>query len=329
MPKVFCLDSNYNETVEFLDRLRLSIHQGLVSAKTMHTPRPRRLESWFDFASIESITPSAALIMAAEFDRGRVLSGKRLFAINVHGWKPDVRSMLHQLGLLSVLEIDTRAGIYESKDGQIVILPMRSGQKVLGTEAANLKSELAQLILHAFASQSQKDGWQSRASFVYQILMEAMDNVINHAYPQNFEYKYKTAGRWWMTAAVDRPRGAFTVAIFDQGVSIPVTLPGWSNYTRVQKLISRLLRQNHDIHSTAHDGRAIQAAVKVAASSTRQQHRGRGLALMSQFIDECNGGRLRIVSRCGEYIYEKGGNTRVKVHDQSIGGTLVEWHVEL
>lgn len=334
MPRNFCLDSNYAEVATFLGTLRTSLLSNLPAKAGRTGRRPRRPSRWFDIASVDRITPAAALVLAAEFDRSRRLARGKLNAINIGSWQPAVRSVLEQLGLLSLLEIDGALPLLEEPNGDLIVLPMRSGSKVLGNEVGELNAELAEVVIEATRvtaarEQFSDEDWANYATRLYQILLEAMGNVIEHAYPGNHQYKFRHVSSWWMTAAFDRRHGRLTVAIYDQGVSIPVSLPKWREYSQVARLLRILLRGGHDTENVKQDARAVGVAMRYAVSRTGQSHRGKGLTLMANFIDACRGGRLRVVSRCGEYVQEKGRRPIIRSHDVSIGGTLVEWEIVL
>ena len=60
---------------------------------------------------------------------------------------------------------------------------------------------------------------------IYTGLIEAMDNCATHAYPEDHEFRYPTEqGRWWMSGSVANDR-ELEVIFFDQGATIPGTLP--------------------------------------------------------------------------------------------------------
>lgn len=348
LPKIFCLDDNYSEVATFMERFRASAHDNLKKWISRGRPKHhmRRVNAWFDLATIERITPSAALIFTAEYDRIRRLTGRKMFAINVEKWHPEVASVFQQLGLFELLEIDSvvKSEIENNLDENLFVLPIRSGDRVLGAEASQLNNELADVAIEVARSsvvlevgncqpsssvENDNEAWLERAAGIYGILVEAMDNVIAHAYPSDVDYKYPIFRRWWMTAAIDRSDCKLTVAIFDQGVSIPVSLPHWRGYGRVKRVLRRVLGMEHDPADRSHDGEAIRLAARVAVSSTDLEHRGKGLAVMQEFIDECRDGRLRIISRSGEYRYFKGQKPLINVHDVMIGGTLLEWEIRL
>jgi hypothetical protein len=343
LPKDFCLDSNYAEITAFLQNFRESTHKELDNwiRSGRSVKRAGRVASWFDFSTIERITPAAALIFTSEFNRIRRISGKRPFAIDVERWHADVAAVFDRLGLFQLLGIDPeiRASIQRRGSHSLFILPIRSGDKVVGAEAYGLNEELAEVAIEVARSSASAEGpeatgqsdeaWLEKAAGIYTVLIEAMDNVINHAYPTDIPLPFRSVKRWWMTAAIDRAESKLTVAIFDQGVSIPVSLPHWRSYGRVKRVLRRVLGIDYDPSDTSQDAQAIYMATRVAASSTGEPHRGKGLGVMKDFIDECRDGRLRIVSRCGEYRYAKGQAPVAVSHPVSIGGTLIEWEVRL
>ena len=85
----------------------------------------------------------------------------------------------------------------------------------------------------------------------------------------------------------------------------------------------------YDPEDATSDGMALRTALKIAVSSTNDEFRGKGLSMMADFLNSCRGGRLRIVSRCGTLVKEKGAKAVVETHSQRLPGTLVEWDVSL
>ncbi|RVT99115.1 hypothetical protein EOD42_03130 [Rhodovarius crocodyli] len=341
MPANFCLDSNYAEVSAFLEKMRESLHQGMEKWIAKGRPKSNNaiITKWFDFSTIQRITPSAALVLAAEFDRLRLIGQRGLIAIDVHKWNPDVLSTLRRLGLFEIWEMDPPSYDYlENDSDNLFIIPMRSGHEVLGQAASQLNGEIANVVIEVVKSsligKTYSDAeldeiWDDKAGNIYIILIEAMDNVINHAYTDDKINGLRTVKRWWMTAAIDRLRSKLTVAIYDQGISIPVSLPYSENYPKIKGLIRDFLGVEHDIENPRHDGVAIRQATEASRSSTGEAHRGKGLAVMVSFIDKCRDGRLRILSRHGEFIHEKGLGGYVNAHQTSMGGTLLEWEVQL
>ncbi len=132
-----------------------------------------------------------------------------------------------------------------------------------------------------------------------------------------------------MTGALDRKMRSTTAVVYDQGVTIPVTLPRWEHYSNWRHRIGRKLGIVPAASDTKSDGEAIAAAVEESLTSSGEAHRGTGLAQMRDFVDQCQDGRLRIMSRCGEVVFRPGKEPEVKTYDVSVGGTLIEWSVLL
>jgi hypothetical protein len=162
---------------------------------------------------------------------------------------------------------------------------------------------------------------------LYGAMIEAVGNVCGHAYPGKLSSS--TVDRWWMTGAVDTVNRRTTAVIFDQGVSIPGSLPNWTRYAGVIRRLLAAFKFVPNLSDHRYDGAAISVAVEESVSSTGEAHRGHGLAQMKTFVDLCRDGYLRIMSRKGEVIFRPGGNPIITTHSASIGGTLIEWNVSL
>lgn len=132
-----------------------------------------------------------------------------------------------------------------------------------------------------------------------------------------------------MTGAVDKQRRYMTAVVYDQGVSIPVSLPKWDRYASMLRRISAAFGVAPAANDPKSDGRAIEAAVQEAVSSTEEAHRGKGFAQMREFLDNCREGHLRIMSRCGEVVFRPNAPAQVRTYGSSVGGTLIEWSVTL
>lgn len=204
--------------------------------------------------------------------------------------------------------------------GPVKVLKMRSGKTADAGEIAMLISGLKELY------PGEGESVHGGMTHLYGAMIEAVGNVCGHAYPRP---SAAAVGRWWMTGAVDAANRRTTAVIFDQGVSIPVSLPNWSRYAGFAKRFVAALRFVPDSGDPQNDGDAIAVAVEEAVSSTGAPHRGQGLAQMKNFVDLCRGGYLRIMSRNGEVVFRPGCKPTVSTHIVSIGGTLIEWNVSL
>ena len=99
-------------------------------------------------------------------------------------------------------------------------------------------------------------------------LIEAMDNCAAHAYPENHEFRYPTEQqRWWMSGSVANGR-ELEVIFFDQGATIPGTLPNSGKAEVARHWLRRTL--NLIGMEAADDSQRIQAAMEVGRSTLKR-----------------------------------------------------------
>lgn len=325
-PEDFCFDKNPAATLGFLHDFReiRLLNYG------MSRPRSRRLKGrnrreWIgiytDIAAIRRITPAAALVLAAEFDRAdrRNRLGRR-GVVNAEDWDPGVARTLMDIGFLKHLQ--AQLPHYQRLDPRVPetrMLEMFTGDQNEPKEAERLGGRLQSFMNSALES--------AVSHAIYVGLIEAMDNCAFHAYPEHHEFRYPTEQqRWWMSGSVANGR-ELEVIFFDQGATIPGTLP----YSGLRERARHWLERRLDVIGieAANDGQRIQAAMAAGRSMSESQGRGNGLVQMRQLVDLATSGSLRILSRRGRYIYEKDAGEMAGTLDSSIGGTLVHWRFRL
>ena len=325
-PAVFCFDENPVGTLAFLHDFRE------VCLLNLHLPRHRYRTSkvgsksrWIgiytDIAATRTITPAAALVLAAEFDRAhrRNRLGRR-GVVNAEAWDPGVARTLTDVGFLRHLH--ARLPNYQQLDPRAPekrMLPMLTGDQNEPEEASRI-SEKLQALMDSVIDSALKQA-------IYVGLIEAMDNCAAHAYPENHEFRYPTEQqRWWMSGSVANGR-ELEVIFFDQGATIPGTLPNSGKAEVARHWLRRTL--NLIGMEAADDSQRIQAAMEVGRSTLKDQGRGHGLIQMRELVDLAASGSLRILSRRGRYIYSRDSGATVDTLDRSIGGTLVHWRFRL
>lgn len=325
-PEVFCLEKNFEEVAEFIQRMKDTSH-GKVRRRRRRKRIPfshRANMTHIDFVGIKEITTSAALLLASEFDRVRRLTNQQFITVDFEKWAPEVRRKLDEIGFLELLEINQSASGPEAETSStptVSILKFSTGLRVdrqRKRSVSNLIDQLAEI-----ASGIEKN----ERLFLGDGLKEAMANVAHHAYPRDHKYTYlPDYDRWWMTGAVDTGKGLVKVVFCDQGITIPVSVPRTSIREQVLEYVTIFFgtRMMH----LADDAQIIEAATRGGRSSTGEEHRGLGLPQLCDIVDEAQDGFLRILSRKGEFIYNKGGKTTRKNHLSSIGGTLIEWELK-
>lgn len=319
-PENFCFDENLEGTLTFIaalrKRSRILVRGGMSWPSGKHQgQRLGYLTRYYDFARLRRISPSAALVLAAEYDLRRRIGGRNPFAVRLQEWTPEVRDLLRELGFFNLLEIEQN--VPPSSDPSRMILRFRSGSTVNPTEVGGPDSVLGSL----FAFIGENPQMETR---LYSAVIEAMNNVRDHAYPEHLFYGVRHVKDWWLTGAADRTTRRLTLSLYDQGITIPVSLP---NTWGLGQLIGTFLERfqvEYDPEDSAFDRRAIEAAMVTAKSSTGLGHRGLGLAKIREVVDSLPGGKLRIISRRGEYIVSSGGPPRSRTCNVPLEGTLVE-----
>lgn len=325
IPSVLCFDHNYEETVSFFGDLSARLCRSAQRAR-MGMPMPARKRTWHDFSVLEFISPSAALVLAAEYDRGRILANQsRLFTINMDKWKDGTRRTLTDLGFLSLLGIDSE--INSDISGKHIVR-FRSDTRVKMDVASATFREVIQLAVSA-AGVMVGDDVLENFRIVLLAIGEALTNTSDHAYPAEQPTDLPNVGRWWITGAVDPTERRLTFTVYDQGISIPRAIPHGQKFEKVQRFFQRLSGRDLDPMDVSLDGQSIASAVRAGASGTGLDHRGKGLGLMRSCIRRERSGQLRIISRNGDYVACSGRTDQQRTRQAALRGTLVEWTVDL
>jgi hypothetical protein len=282
------------------------------------------MPTYIDFTPIRYISTAAALVLAAEYDRARIIIGRPSPLIDLHEWDKEVFERLLQLGFFQAVGMGKiENGEHATINEDVMTLRFVSGSDASETEQADqMLLELARFIDPA----SELD--EAIAVPLNSALSEAMVNVRMHAYPKDVRFRFRHVGRWWLAGTADRKKRFLSIAIYDQGASIPVTYPRqqWSSAVKayVGEMLSfgaRSLYANDPVH--------IAAAMQYGNSNTDRPNRGKGLPQMLEAIDQAGDGQLLVISRGGRYLYRNGKVAERKHYRRSIGGTLIEWTIQL
>jgi len=314
-PHTLCLDTNYEETVAFFHDLR--VHTRMPSRGALMPPsgrRPARI-GWVrglrDMTTLKSISAGAALILASEYDRVGRVYGFPPVTIDLHRWDPYVCTTLSRLGFFELLELEP----YKNEPADaIIIKPMVCNSQAKGSEAIEHVKELF----------SEVGGQKSVRIDLSSGVIDAIENAVDHAYPEDWPEVRWRAPLWWFTGAADPSNQKMTLAIYDHGITIPVSLPKkWSvgHLTQIAQALFKLPFRPDD---PTFDAQAIDTAMAIGATSTGQEFRGKGLAKMKDLISRCPSGQLRIVSGYGECVYGADGSKLIRNHPTPLPGTYVQ-----
>ncbi len=340
LPAIFCLEENRDEVVAFLDSLRSRF---ALNSKIRSFPRRpgrvRKIGKYFDFSAIKNITPAAALVLAAEYDRAHLRqlasvmvrashAGKnidpdayRLSLIDIDRWSPQVVRTLGQLGFFQLLDFEEFVPEVPERDEYI--LEFVSGNNVDSEATAELTTKLRELLTKLQIPN------EEIAVHLQGRIIDAIQNVRDHAYPHNISWRYPPIGRWWLTASVDAIENRLDLIVYDQGITIPGSIPISPKRALITSAFRKIFNLEEDFTNSKYDGKAIKAAIETGQSGTDKEYRGRGLIFMRDLVNFCDRGELRILSRFGAYLYRSDGVDEEWFHETSIGGTLIEWRLYL
>lgn len=298
VPEVMCLDSNYDETVQFVSEIRrLALGQR------------RAVRLVFDNA--KTIKASALLLLLAEMHRCRLARGPRL----VTGTYPEnqkLERMLCAMGFFDILKVKSRLQVTQSYPMNYI--KFASDRRLKEHQARKLRADLLgdKISMDIIARKK-----------LQRAITEAMLNAIQHAYPGDSGKHNPGKNRWWLTGTYNRKSKDLIITFCDLGVGIPATVTKLYVAERIRALFSLL----PGIQIS--DGQMISAAMTLGRTRTGHQGRGKGLNDLRKFIDQAGDGELKIYSKRGSYTYSAGGAESYQNYQNSIGGTLIKWRVPI
>lgn len=298
-PEILSFNENFAGTVEFLDRFR-----DLVLSK----PNAKRI--YVDLVPIKTLSVPVAIVLAADFDRWRLVRGYKMTTHDSHKWSTTVRNLLSDLGVFELLGLKPIE--HEINSDNFTLTRLMSGEKTDGFKIDRLQEEFAG-VLSGF----------TKSPEMFAGLMEAAENAISHGYPENYSPLHPYAGhRWWGASCLDPRNMTLRFFVFDQGAGIPFTLPTATFYEQVRARLSHFFGD-----LIPNDSLMLKAALEVGRTRTGLDHRGLGLKRMSDIVTGVENGYLRILSGKGEIVYRSDEAIETRDHDRHIGGTLIEWSI--
>ncbi len=313
-PSELCLDRAYEGTAAFFNDLRqrtIFPRQGLIRHPTGRRPsRIGWVRNFCDFKPLKRISAGAALILASEYDRTARRTGIAPATLDIEKWDPYVATILSRLGFFNLLHLEP----YGHPPGDaLIVKPMVAQDKTNELATASIKDLFAEI----HGSKQLRIDLSSAVS-------DAVENVVGHAYPIDWPHRRLHVPFWWFVGAADPEQRRVTLVIYDQGVTIPVSLPRKWSMAHLTTVCLSLFRTPFRADDPTFDGQTIDAAMAIGSTSTGESYRGRGLAKICEIIQRCAGGRLRIVSRHGECVYGADGHKTIKNHQIPLNGTYVE-----
>jgi hypothetical protein len=259
-----------------------------------------------DFSCTERIYPAGGLLLVAELNRIKSLSGNgsrlRCKAARAQSL-PD--QVLNQIGIYESLGHPSAS---LASDQTVVHWHLASGLKAEGEEAGsildNCDGELAPAL---------------RTS-LYRGITEAMTNAVQHAYLAVRADGTNRQGekRWWLFS--QQREGTLYIVFCDLGIGIPESLPIVNS--TLKQILSTFKRDRSDLE-------AIRLATKLGKTSTSEPNRGKGLPEILDAARQSEQGACVIYSNRGQYGFAPGGTPIENQFSNSIFGTLIEWRVPI
>lgn len=331
-PKILSFHDNIGQTLKFLRQVKNGVHSRSRDANINWIERPKgktpRINNYIEFCEIEHISPSVALVLAAIYERAKVAIGKTPPAINFENWGQQVFQTFYEIGFFEIIGHNTALEIIEFYDER-VDASYRVSKTITGSNANELQTAsdiVVSLLRYLELSEAISD---TIITEVNGAISEAMINVSRHAYPDSFIGSQSSIclKKWWMTAKASKADNRLTIALYDQGATIPGTLPKQVWYQEMVSTVMNKLAPFSAPRIVDHEF----INYSMLRGNTQTGHAGRGLGLpqMQELIDSCTDGRLTVISRQGLYRYDKNAGVFKQRLDMALEGTLIEWELTL
>lgn len=299
LPENLNFNNNYEETVEVYTIIRNAIEQG---------SRISRI----DFSKIKNITTAAALVLVSLIDQWKERVRGRLKA-DLPTWDSSLIKLMNQMGFFELLSLEKPNE--EDHCSTMTYVPFTKGQvgeRDAGKHALELRKQLEKITSTEINRHS-----------LYEGLSEAITNTCHHAYREVTDSRRRY---WWLTGSFDQKTKTLEVTFYDRGVGIPKTLPTHRGFEKIK-----------DFFGAWKDSDKIEAAMAIGRSSTGLEERGKGLQNLIEFARSYPRGTLRITSLRGTYKEDYSGLDKTRKdctvtkieHVASVGGTLIQWSVNI
>lgn len=331
-PSLLCFNNNAEQTINFLFRIRSSFLSGSQEAiakfVTYRSERSiARIGGYVDFSMIKGIGTAAAVVLTADYQRLSMMNTQIPPTINLHQWTPEVVTKLYQMGFFNLLGHLPEDEASFVKDGPTLTMPI-----LCARNADSLGAVDPQLLkLAEFLSGDEEIGGEELDATIVKVITtisEAITNVTQHAYPSEYQYEFQHVGSFWVAATADRDKQTLTIVVYDQGASIPITYPKIERSKRITRFLRRALSREAGF-DYADDGTYIRAALRYGGTRTNEPYRGKGFPQMFEILQSVGLGTLRVRSRGGWCSRTPNGRVKSGSLPSSIGGTLVEWEIEI
>ena len=318
LPENFDLHTNYETVVRTMNEFRDEIEKP-----------PQKLSALsLNFNSIAKIGISSALVLAADIDVWRIKHGK--LRSHHDQWQPQIRTLLNEMGLFELLQMPRLDADAKAAKSETSFVKFLSAQKADGKKARELRERIE-------TAMSKKLDLEYRQK-LYTSLSEALANAKQHAY-HNAD-NLRTHEKWWITAAYDGKEKRLTVAMYDRGQTIPVTMEKSERWEEFFVNFPLLVNNHAELIKIAMqesvDAEMDRSTATKTRTSTHQLNRGKGLRQLLDllFLPALEKtGKVHIISGKGYCCFTvKSGELAVETAKNvwnPMRGTLVEWQIDV
>lgn len=280
-----------SETIQFLQSIRAELLEG------------RTHNVLIDISNLENISPASAVVLLAEITRCTLYANGQK---RVHGNYPKTdraKQVLTDIGFFKAFQV--KAPAYVLGEESRVYVKTLSGNKSDGRYTRPVLS-LFEKVCGLGIVPSKR---------LYAALIECMDNVRGHAYPEMPGTRADLLGEWWLCAFADPVNDQLALVFYDLGDGIPTTIKN-----------KRSVRLRAYLGFS--DTKILRRAITVGLSSKDSTRRGTGLPSLKEFVDFAPGGFLRVLSGTGDVRYV-GATKRIESRDLALPltGSLIVWTI--
>lgn len=323
-PSKLCLESNQTETLKYLSGIRnhgnrvITGQEKYVKRKAGRKPQ---IKSYTDFSKLDHISTAVAVVLTAEYDRIAKSNKETPPTVNLRDWNDTILIKLFELGFFDVL------GHMPSRAKSIVSNDKTKTMQIIRARSNDDLGRVDESLLELSDFLDLPDDVDVVVD-LNSAISEAISNMKHHAYPDEFPLPYPHLRSLWVSATANREENSLTVVAYDQGATIPVTYPRIQRWEQVNRFLRRTVSRIPSFEFE-HDGTYIRAAMRYGGSRTDQTHRGKGLPQMLDVLERVGTGRMKVYSRGGWCERKANGKLTSGATELSIGGTLIEWNLEL
>ena len=302
-PKILSLnEGDKDEITQFFQCLRYIISAPSLGGKV-------------EFTTIERLSPKCAILLASEVHRWKLIKRKQLKPIDSHKWDLKVKKLLSDIGFFEIVSVPYPTRIEKGKDTKETeeqFIKLHTDQENNFPNLYHHVQNTVYEIAHLMDSNILLNGGIS----------EAITNVLNWAYDDSKQQEHPNIKhRWWFFASYNVKTGIVTFVVYDHGVGIPNTVPAQGWWESIKQYMDKKEIYNYS------DEKIIEAVMNAPRSSSKMNHRGKGLIDMKRVLENYDYGNLSIYSRKGEYHINNNQIEHSDLLPYPIGGTLISWQV--